>query len=880
IDNVRQQLLDEGEDPSEHLLTVALDGENWMFMSEFQHHDNARPFMAEWYGRLADHPTIVTTTPSEFLEKNTTLPEIQAIGTGSWIDGTLRTWAGEEEESLGWQRLIEARQELVAFEEVNPNHPGLTAAWESLYIAEGSDWYWWYGLDQDSGYDENWDVLFKVHLSNIYRAVNLELPPYLQDLWTNPAIPTTPASGIIEPMIDGVALPGEWDGSAQYDAPVSGGTFDIDQFFIGYDSSNVFVRIDADTPTDFETQSSNGDAPDLAIYFMQPNAVNFNEAETNFRTYYGNQILGFPSKYMVAFDFDTLRDDGRAKWNLFTAKGKTGEQEQWVLSGSSSLGDCAVDDVYEFMIPWSEIGLSPRYSTRVKVVSAWAESLAYGDGIDMEIAPPAPAELVLPDLEEWVTLLVLNDTIGDETGDGDYTYPLSSDFVTPNNGGLWDAQKLTIRQSAWNAQFILEVGEMTDIWGLSNGFSHQIVQIYVDQGNTSYGSTDMLDGANAEIHPDWAWEVAVSGTGEPGAVMAVQSLTGSTSSRGVDVSGDAATKTITFTVSKDVIGDDIPNYRYIVVVGSQDGFGTGKWRDVDATASTWTLGGGSNPALDDGIDYDPNVIDIVLDGDGQETMLSSYDVDGHVYAQLTGFEMPEVPQQIFGASVDTVTSNSAVLTWSTTVADATSIQYTTSENEPTDSMLQNQWTELGTDHAITLTGLEVNTSYWAYIRANDTADVLVTFTTSNIVDLTPPELLNLEVEVLDDGKARISWYTSESSTEEIFLDDTLVFSNQFATKKNHEYVSEPLSNGDWTLVVKSSDASGNMNSSTLSFTVDVSNGIDPVDPVVDTDDSVDEDKSSLSSSALMQIGGLMVILLILIAFIRVRRGESGDDEWV
>jgi hypothetical protein len=882
IDNIRQQLLDEGEDPSEHLLTVALDGENWMFMSEFQHHDNARPFMAEWYGRLADHPTIVTTTPSEFLEKDTSLPEIQTIGTGSWIDGTLRTWAGEEEESLGWQRLIEARQELVAFEELNPNHPGLTAAWESLYIAEGSDWYWWYGLDQDSGYDENWDVLFKVHLSNIYRAVNLELPPYLQDLWTNPAVPTAAATGIIEPMIDGIALPGEWDGSAQYNAPVSGDTFDIEQFYIGYDASNVFVRIDADTPDDLENQSSNGDEPDLAIYFMQPNAVNFNEAETNFRTYYGNQILGFPSKYMVAFDFDTLRDDGRAKWNLFTAKGKTGDQEQWVLSGSSSLGDCAVDDVYEFMIPWSEIGLSPRYSTRVKVVSSWAESLAYGDGIDMEIAPPAPAELVLPDLEEWVTLLVLNDTIGDETGDGDYTYPLASDFTTPNNGGLWDAQQLTIRQSAWNAQFILEVGEMTDIWGLSNGFSHQIVQIYVDQGNTSYGSTDMLDGANAEIHPDWAWEVAISGTGEPGAVMAVQSMTGSTSSRGVDVTGDITSKTITFTVSKDVIGDDIPNYRYIVVVGSQDGFGTGKWRDVDATASTWTLGGGSNPALDDGIDYDPNVLDIVLDGAGQETMLSSYDVDGHVYAQLTGFEMPEVPQQIFGASVDTVTANTAVLTWSTTVADATSIQFTTSEVEPVDSTNPTQWTVFATDHAITLTGLEVNTSYWAYIRANGTADVLVTFTTSNVVDVTPPELLNLEVEVLEDGKARISWYTSESSTEEVYLDDVLVFSNEFATKKNHEFVSEILANDDWTLLVKSSDASGNMNSSTLSFTVDVSTTIDPSEPTDDTEDPLDTDdesKSSFSSSAIMQIGVLVVVLLILIAFIRVRKGESGDDEW-
>ena len=31
----------------------------------------------------------------------------------------------------------------------------------------------------------------------------------------------------------------------------------------------------------------------------------------------------------------------------------------------------------------------------------------------------------------------------------------------------------------------------------------------------------MLEGANAEVHPDWAWEVAISATGEPGAVKAV-----------------------------------------------------------------------------------------------------------------------------------------------------------------------------------------------------------------------------------------------------------------------------------------------------------------------------------------------------------------------
>ena len=211
-------------------------------MYKRQHNDNGRPFVDEWFSRLETHPTIVTTTPGEFLETERDLPEIETIGTGSWVDGTLSTWAGEAEESLGWQRLVEARKALVAFETDNPNHPGLDAAWESLYIAEGSDWFWWYGLDQDSGYDENWDVLFKVHLSNIYRAIDLELPPYLQDLWTNPSIPDAPYSGTIEPMIDGTALPGEWDGAARYDAnTVTGSGMDIESFHVGYDSCLLYT---------------------------------------------------------------------------------------------------------------------------------------------------------------------------------------------------------------------------------------------------------------------------------------------------------------------------------------------------------------------------------------------------------------------------------------------------------------------------------------------------------------------------------------------------------------------------------------------------------------------------------------------------------------
>ena len=879
LDNIRQELLDAGKDPSEHLLTVALDGENWMFMSEFQHADNARPFMEEWYGRLSTHPTIVTTTPSEFLDKNTTLPHIQTIGTGSWIDGTLRTWAGEAEESLAWQRLVEARKALVDFEATNPNDAGLEAAWESLYIAEGSDWYWWYGLDQDSGYDENWDVLFKVHLSNIYRAINLELPPYLQELWTGAATPISPFDGIIEPMIDGIALPGEWDGAAMYDAGSDDEVLDIESFHLGYDASSVYIRIDTgSTPTDWEEMDLVA-TPDVSIYFMQPNAINFNEVQTNFRTYYGNQILGFPAKNMVSFNFDQLREDGKAKYDLFKAQGKVGDEERWNLAGQSILGGCAVNDVYEFQIPWSDLGLAPRYSTRVKVVTSWANSTTYGDGIDVEIAPPAPAEMIMPDLEEWVTLLDFDDPSGDENGDGSYVYPLASDFAP--GSGLFDVTNLKISQSSWNARFELTFAEMTDYWGLSNGFSHQIVQIYVDQGDNVWGETDTLEGANVLIHDDWAWEVAISTTGEPGAVKSVNAQTGETSAKGIEVTGDVATKTVSITVSKTVIGDDVPNYRFVIIAGSQDGFGPGKWREVDAEAKTWRLGGGADPNPNDGIDYDPNVLDIVMEGSGQAAMLGAYDVANQEYAVITGIELPEVAQQVYGAKVVSTTATTAILEWATTRESGANVTCDTLTFEDTSQ---------GLSHTIQLTGLESNTSYNCSILIEGIDAVSLSFNTSTVVDNTAPDLLNLAVEVLEGGSLRVTWYSSEEATESIHVAGQSFVGDEVALRKNHDMTIDPDPELNaletYTLTVTIADASGNTNTSSVELIIAEEDAGSPLPDEGTPPDDSNEDSgdtksiSELLSEPMAQIALLVVIIAIILALIRTRKNEFDDERWV
>ena len=866
LDGIRDELVAAGEDPSEHIITVALDGENWMFMSEFQHHDNARPFMEEWYSRLSSHPTIQTMTPAEFLDDNNVTRDIDVINTGSWIDGTLSTWAGEEEESLAWIRLVEARKALVEFEAANPGHSGLESAWESLYISEGSDWYWWYGLDQDSGYDELWDTLFKVHLSNIYRAVDLDLPPYLLDLWTNPATPEVSANAIIEPMIDGIALAGEWDGAAIYDASsIDGGDLDISKFYLGYDSSNVHIRVDLANATPAEIDTWDDKNVDLSIYFMQSNAINFNEVETNFRTYYGNDILGFPAKYMVSFDFSELRDDGRAKWNLFEAKGKVGEKEKWNLIATSNLGACAAKDVYEFSIPWSEIGLAPRYTTRIKVLTSFYESTAYGDGQDQEMAPPAPAEIILPDLEEWITLLDIDDAIGDDDRDGAIQMPLATDFAS--DGSLWDIQHLKISQSSWNARFEVEVDDITNIWGMSNGFSHQILQIYVDQGNSSSGKTAMLEGANAVVADDWAWEVALSATGEPGAVKAVMAESGETISKGIEVSANSDTDTITLTVNKDVIGQDVATYRYIIVLGSQDGFGDGKWRGIDASAKTWRLGGGADPASDDGIEYDPNILDMMTpEGVDQNAMLADYSATTHKFAALTGIEIPELEQQIFGATVVGATASSVIIGFQTTQATTTAV-----------SCGQN--TAVGantTSHTVTVNGLTTATNYSCIISVPGIDNISIEVQTSAVEDTTLPEILNVVVVVSEDGVASITWYTSEAATEAIVLtkgnEEIHIDGSQIATSKNHHLSSNTaLSRGQWTVGVTAIDASGNSNTSHSEFSVEETTAVTPGG----SEEKTESTKSgNIFADTKLQILFLVVVLLTTLAMLRGRRSDT------
>jgi len=87
-----------------------------------------------------------------------------------------------------------------------------------MYIAEGSDWFWWYGADQNSGADEDFDRQFRSYLEQVYITIGVEVPDFINV----PVIPLAAQTPVQEPMDllaalpDGAVHEGEWDDAGYY----------------------------------------------------------------------------------------------------------------------------------------------------------------------------------------------------------------------------------------------------------------------------------------------------------------------------------------------------------------------------------------------------------------------------------------------------------------------------------------------------------------------------------------------------------------------------------------------------------------------------------------------------------------------------------------
>lgn len=174
------------------LVTVILDGENaWEW---YRKDMDGKAFLHALYRKLSvlhDQHRLITTTTSEYLAGNAgrgvpahplqALPAMTSLWPGSWINANFDTWIGEREENLAWSYLLRVRRDLGTSGLKAPSpaaavpKEGTKAwycykAWEAMYAAEGSDWFWWYGDDQTApGGDKPFDTAFLTHLRNVYR---------------------------------------------------------------------------------------------------------------------------------------------------------------------------------------------------------------------------------------------------------------------------------------------------------------------------------------------------------------------------------------------------------------------------------------------------------------------------------------------------------------------------------------------------------------------------------------------------------------------------------------------------------------------------------------------------------------------------------------
>ena len=153
-------------------IPVILDGENaWEY-----YEGGGRPFLRALYRALSAAEDIETVTMAEAA----TGPSMRlpSIFPGSWINGDFYIWIGHRDDHRAWDQLSAARE--VFDERADAVAPeARDRALEELLIAEGSDWFWWYGDDHSSDHDADFDDLFRRHLRNAYAALGVPIPEEL-----------------------------------------------------------------------------------------------------------------------------------------------------------------------------------------------------------------------------------------------------------------------------------------------------------------------------------------------------------------------------------------------------------------------------------------------------------------------------------------------------------------------------------------------------------------------------------------------------------------------------------------------------------------------------------------------------------------------------
>ena len=272
-----------GEAGEEPLIPIILDGEN-----AWEHFEGGgRPFLRALYRRLSEHPELRTVTMAE----GCAAPHrgLTGIFPGSWIDANFYIWIGHADDRRGWSQLAEAHQALeTSMRDGDLDPVALAGAREEILIAEGSDWFWWYGDDHSSDQDLEFDDLFRRHLRNVYGLLGKPVPDELfvsniSGLGAPPA--QTAPMALVTPTVDGEETSYfEWlgagaleiredghRGGAMHQSTRRSSMLRLVQFGFGRSPADLYIRLDGDRPL----AELLADGYAFALKFLRPAGVRF-----------------------------------------------------------------------------------------------------------------------------------------------------------------------------------------------------------------------------------------------------------------------------------------------------------------------------------------------------------------------------------------------------------------------------------------------------------------------------------------------------------------------------------------------------------------------------------------------------------------------------
>jgi alpha-amylase/alpha-mannosidase (GH57 family) len=157
----------------EGVVVIALDGENCWETYE----KDGDPFLRELYRRLSQDNTLNVCTVNDYLERHPPQAELHNIHCGSWINANYHIWIGEPIKNKAWDLLGSVRDFLVSRQRTGQFEESvLSKAWNEIYAAEGSDWFWWFGEPNNSAHDDMFDQQFRIRLQNVYKLLGESYP--------------------------------------------------------------------------------------------------------------------------------------------------------------------------------------------------------------------------------------------------------------------------------------------------------------------------------------------------------------------------------------------------------------------------------------------------------------------------------------------------------------------------------------------------------------------------------------------------------------------------------------------------------------------------------------------------------------------------------